>query len=508
MGEKLGKLISITKGNKHSVADTISNESKRVLSIVDLRHDINMVFTNDSKGTEVTPDDIMIAWDGANAGTIGYGKSGYIGSTIARLRFKEKGKFNTAFVGIFLKTQFAYLRQTSTGATIPHISRSALESIKLPLLKLDDQIRIATLLSRVEVLIATRKDNLRLLDEFLKSTFFEMFGILNAEYKTWMPYKLSDLTEIVSGATKGKKYNVQEMIEAPYMRVANVQDGHLNLTEIKTIFVSVDEFNRYQLQKGDILLTEGGDPDKLGRGAVWEGEIKNCIHQNHIYRVRITNNKLLNPYFLSALVGSIYGKSYFLKAAKQTTGIATINSTQLKSFPIFLPPIELQNQFSAIVDKTESLKGHYQHNLTELENLYGALSQKAFKGELDLSRVQLITEKSTENNLNKETVTINDKGKADNLKKGMKVTKIKTFQELFDDFISKSKGVLNLDEFWKVVSDDFQRFYDHDEQYTYQPYNINEYEQVKNWLFELINKDKVSQSFNVVTNQIELRVNK
>lgn len=100
-------------------------------------------------------------------------------------------------------------------------------------------------------------------------------------------------------------------------------------------------------------------------------------------------NPPINPYYLSALIGSRYGKSYFLKSAKQTTGIASINSTQLKNFPVVIPPIELQNQFAAIVEKVESLKSRYQQSLIDLEFLYGALSQRAFRGELDLSRVPL-----------------------------------------------------------------------------------------------------------------------
>ena len=175
----------------------------------------------------------------------------------------------------------------------------------------------------------------------------------------------------------------------PYMRVANVQDGHFYLDEIKTIAVTQKEIEAYSLKFGDLLLTEGGDPDKLGRGSVWEDQIENCIHQNHIFRVRIKEKESINPYYLSALVSSTYGKSYFLRSAKQTTGIASINSTQLKSFPTVIPPINLQNRFAVIVEKVGSIKARYQQNLADLETLYGALSQQAFKGELDLSRIPL-----------------------------------------------------------------------------------------------------------------------
>lgn len=261
-----------------------------------------------------------------------------------------------------------------------------LKEVKIPLPPLDDQKRIAHLLGKVEGLIAQRKQHLQQLDTLLKSVFLEMFGIDRITDNNWPKVSLGSKTQIVSGVTKGKRYADQTMREVPYMRVANVQDGHLNLSEIKTIEVSEEEIERYQLRRGDLLLTEGGDPDKLGRGALWNDEIPGCIHQNHIFRVRTTDASI-NPQFLSTLIGSKYGKSYFLKAAKQTTGIASINSTQLKSFPLIIPPIDLQNQFASVVEKIEGIKSRYQQSLADLETLYGALSQKAFAGELDLLRV-------------------------------------------------------------------------------------------------------------------------
>jgi type I restriction enzyme S subunit len=209
-----------------------------------------------------------------------------------------------------------------------------------------------------------------------------MFGDgLNNGCSKFKTAPLSSVSEIVSGVTKGKKYNGKSLIEIPYMRVANVKDGHFDLSEIKTIEVTQEEINNYRLGYGDILLTEGGDPDKLGRGAIWEDEINPCIHQNHIFRVRINTNAM-NRVYLNYLIGSAYGKKYFLKAAKQTTGIASINSTQLKAFPVVIPPIQHQNKFASVVEKVEATKVKYRESLSELEALYGSLSQRAFRGDL------------------------------------------------------------------------------------------------------------------------------
>jgi type I restriction enzyme S subunit len=161
------------------------------------------------------------------------------------------------------------------------------------------------------------------------------------------------------------------------LRVANVQDGFLRLEEIKTIPATADEIAQYRLQKDDILLTEGGDPDKLGRGAVWRGEIDMCIHQNHIFRVRLTNDSLVSDY-VSALLGSAYGKRYFLKAAKQTTGIASINRRQLGGFPVLLAPIGLQRKYAALVSVSRHLKAGFMNVTTGTDDLFQSLTQRAF----------------------------------------------------------------------------------------------------------------------------------
>jgi type I restriction enzyme S subunit len=310
-----------------------------------------------------------------------------IGRGLSAIRPSEK--IDGMFLYYFFQANERQIEALGTGSTFKAITQKTLKQIEIPLPPLVDQKRIAHLLGKVEGLIARRKQHLQHLDDLLKSIFLDMFGITDSTYKSWTIDKLSAHTQVVSGVTKGKKYKGQELIDIPYMRVANVQDGYFSLAEIKTIAVTQNDIDRYLLCHGDLLLTEGGDPDKLGRGAVWEQQISPCIHQNHIFRVRINDRTELNPYYLSALVGSVYGKVYFLKSAKQTTGIASINSTQLKAFPLIIPPIDLQNQFAAIVEKVEGIKSRYQQSLTDLESLYGALSQKAFKGELDLSQIPL-----------------------------------------------------------------------------------------------------------------------
>jgi len=127
------------------------------------------------------------------------------------------------------------------------------------------------------------------------------------------------------------------------------------------IEVEKSTIERYLLMPGDVLLTEGGDFDKLGRGTVWKGEITPCLHQNHIFVAR-PKKEVLMPQFLSFLTGSSYGKAYFLKCSKQSTNLASINSSQLKCFPVLLPPMNEQKEivdiistWDKVIDNTERL---------------------------------------------------------------------------------------------------------------------------------------------------------
>ncbi len=268
------------------------------------------------------------------------------------------------------------------GATMKHVNRGEFLSTNLYLPPIAEQKRIAEILDRTQSLISKRKEAIAKLDTLTQSIFLEMFGDPVANPKNWDENKtLGEVADIVSGITKGRKLNGQSVREVPYLAVVNVQDQKLDLSVIKTIEAKEDEIERYRLQVDDLVLTEGGDPDKLGRGTIWHGELPECIHQNHIFRVRIKLNEL-HPRFLMWLIGSKRGKSYFLKSAKQTTGIASINMTQLKGFPVLIPPLALQKEFAQRVEAVEKLKATHRASLSQLEALFASLQHRAFRGEL------------------------------------------------------------------------------------------------------------------------------
>lgn len=263
------------------------------------------------------------------------------------------------------------------GATIKGVTREDLVNLEIPLPDLDTQRHIAAVLDRADALRQKDRQLLAYYEQLPQAVFLETFGDEQGIKENYEPINLCEIADIVSGVTKNTKQTGTNYIDVPYMRVANVQDGRIDLSEIKTINVPPSDLQKFRLQRNDILLTEGGDPDKLGRGAVWHDEIADCIHQNHIFRVR-PNQHLVNPTFLSFLIGSRYGKRYFLKAAKQTTGIASINMQQLKRFPAIVPLIDVQNQFAHAITEIEQQKKLAMAQLTTSEALFQSLLHKNF----------------------------------------------------------------------------------------------------------------------------------
>lgn len=166
----------------------------------------------------------------------------------------------------------------------------------------------------------------------------------------WDAVPLGEAGEIASGVTLGRKFFNEPTRQVPYLRVANVKDGYLDLSDVYSVEVPEREITKLRLQYGDLLLTEGGDPDKLGRGTFWKEQIAECVHQNHIFRVRLDLAKF-DPEFVSLQLQSHYGKAYFLKHAKQTTGIATINQKALSGFPLLFPPFPEQRRIAALLNK-------------------------------------------------------------------------------------------------------------------------------------------------------------
>ncbi len=241
-----------------------------------------------------------------------------------------------------------------SGALYPAVTEDQIRNLPIPLPPLDEQRRIVGILDHATSIRRLREQAQAKVRQIIPALFVDMFGDPATNPKGYDVAELDSVADIKSGLTKGRKLNEKDIISLPYLRVANVQDGRLDLSEIKHIDVMRDEVDRFLLRRGDLVMTEGGDPDKLGRSAIWRNEVEICVHQNHVFRVRPLLKFVLSDY-LCALSCSGYGKGYFLSVAKRTTGIASINRTQLGRFPILMAPIALQQEFAERVSEIEAM---------------------------------------------------------------------------------------------------------------------------------------------------------
>lgn len=222
-------------------------------------------------------------------------------------------------------------------------------------------------------------------DRPMKNSGIEWIGDIPAE---WRKTQLRHCAAIKSGITLGKKYEkTDSLVERPYLRVANVQDGYVDLSVLTTIEVTQDEDLKYRLRTGDVLMTEGGDRDKLGRGCVWHGEIEPCLHQNHIFAVQTSKDTLL-PEFLEYLTVSDVGRSYFDVTAIKTTNLACTSSSKVLAFTIPLPSVEEQAEIVEALNTKcagiDALVAKKQQYLTEIENYKKSLIYEYVTGKKEV----------------------------------------------------------------------------------------------------------------------------
>lgn len=252
-----------------------------------------------------------------------------------------------------------------------------LSSASIPVPPLPEQRRIVDQLSRAEGIVRLRREAERCAAELIPALFLDLFGDPATNPKGWPEQRLGDIAEVVSGVTKGRKFGDKQTVDVPYLRVANVQAGHIDLAVLKTIEVLPREVEQLALQRGDVVLTEGGDFDKLGRGALWEHDVTNCIHQNHVFRVRLTQSVALPEFFVTYLQAR-KAREYFLRCAKRTTNLASINMTQLRALPVVLPSMEVQREFLDHFDATRSIQSQQSAATAKAQAAFDALLARSF----------------------------------------------------------------------------------------------------------------------------------
>jgi type I restriction enzyme S subunit len=269
---------------------------------------------------------------------------------------------------------------------------------------LHEQIEIATFLdaetAKIDALVAEQEKLIALLKEkrqavishavtkgldpavTMKDSGVEWLGGVPAH---WAIIALKRIADVQTGVAKGKDNGSRNTITVPYLRVANVQDGYLDLDNVATMEIPAEDLRRYALEPGDVLMNEGGDFDKLGRGHVWDGQIDPCITQNHVFAVR---PRKVASAWLNAITGSDFAQFYFMTRSKQSTNLASISSTNLMELPVILPPENEQREILGFIAEQvvrfDTLTDEAQRAVTLLQERRTALISAAVTGKIDV----------------------------------------------------------------------------------------------------------------------------
>jgi type I restriction enzyme S subunit len=305
---------------------------------------------------------------------------------------KPKAKIDAGYVFQFFKGNMQVLESGFKGAGLKHISKAYLSDIQISHPEeIDDQKRIAHLIGKVERLIARRKQHLKQIYDLLKSVFLEMFGDPVRNEKGWDKNVFREVTIKFSDGPFGSNLKSSHY-RSEGIRVVRLNNiGVWEFNNSDKAYVSQqhyeDVLKKYSCFSGDVLIGTMGDPNI--RACLLPESIPVAINKADCVLCRINPN-YLSAYYILGLLNNPRTLSLVSNLLHGQTR-TRVSMGQLAKLEIPIPPIDLQNQFAAIVKKVEGIKSRYQQSLADLESLYGALSQKAFKGELDLSRVPLAT---------------------------------------------------------------------------------------------------------------------
>lgn len=321
---------------------------------------------------------ILLAEDGGHFDDpvrgVAYGVSGkcWVNNHAHVLRPKSDFDFG------YLRWHLAHydLSEFVNGTTRAKLTKSSAQ--KIPLIKppLAEQRRIADTLDKADAVRRKRKQMIALTEKLPGSALLETFGAPGTNPKGWPMMRVGDVAE-VAGGLQVTSARARNPISLPYLRVANVYRDRLDLGEVKQIRVTASERERALLRAGDVLVVEGhGNAEELGRSAVWNAELSECTHQNHLIRVRC-DARFVRPTFMSAFLNSSAGRVQMLKLGKTTSGLNTISTNNVRSVNILVPPLALQDRFDHFVEGARNLSARMQNHRHD-DDLFGSLLSRAF----------------------------------------------------------------------------------------------------------------------------------
>lgn len=433
----------------------------------------------------------------------------YTNEAIAAFVIKDSTKLKSDYLYYALKAaKFVGANDAAMGKTL---NSKSLAEIQISLPSINDQVRIAYLLGKVEGLIAQRKQQLQQLDELLKSVFLEMFGDPVRNEKEWDKPELKKFGKITTGNTPPRKdlsnYSIRHI---EWIKTGNIPVESIYITKAVEYLSKIGESKGRSVTSGALLVAcIAGSIESIGRAALTDRTVTFNQQIN-----AIQPSKDVNSFYLYVLfkISKAYVQGHATKGMKKI-----LSKGDFEQIRMIKPPIDLQNKFAKIAERIETAKSNYNQSLIDLENLYGALSQQAFKGELDLSRVPLsaeATQLNDEKPTEPEASDVDDfaSHELDEYPMDSLQGRAGLLQQWFSEFVSESstETTTSLEQFWQLVqlrSGDYSsgELLDKSGEWYSPRFETEDYDQLKTWIFNQLEQGHLQQVFDEQHNQLQLQ---
>ena len=296
-----------------------------------------------------------------------------IGRGLAAIKVDEDA-CDSNYFWFALESKISELNNKGSGSTFKAISKSILEEIEIPLPELEEQRKIAKILTGIENISFARQQQLAKLDELVKARFVEMFGDVIHNDKKWKEYRFSDITSSRLGKMLDAKQQTGKY-SYPYLANFNVQWFSFNVDNLNQMDFNKAEQKEFELRDGDLLVCEGGE---IGRCAVWHNQVQSCYFQKALHRVRCNQEIILPDYLAWWFKFNCENNGFAaIEGAKAT--IAHLPGAKLKQLLVVVPPIERQYRFVDFIEQTDVVKVTVQKSLEQMETLKKALMQQYFR---------------------------------------------------------------------------------------------------------------------------------
>lgn len=379
--ERIGNIAKFINGVAFKPTDW-STEGLKIIRIQNLTNPLKAYnYTNRivDKKYIVREGDVLVSWSATIDVFIWDGDDALLNQHIFKVDFDEE-KVDKYFFIFALKQTIIALSNLAHGSTMKHVVKSDFENHKIYLPPLNYQRKIASILTKSETLIQYRKESIDLLDEYLKHTFFKMFGDPVANEKKWQTVNFSKLGRLERGISKKRPRNSPELLGGiyPLIQTGEVSNSGLFIKEYTKTYSELGLQQSKLWDEGTMLITIAAN---IARTSILT--FKACFPDSVVGF--IADSKESNTIYVHYLL------SFFQKTLEDNAPQAAqknINLSILRDLKVPKPPIELQNKFATIVEKVESIKHTYSESLTELKNLFGSLNQRVFNGKLDISNVR------------------------------------------------------------------------------------------------------------------------